>query len=147
MEPLLSLKRWRTKSRACFEIQADFDVCTPVLLGVQYRDQPVRPAQQLIPASAGSADAERKCIRDLRLRADFGAEEILDGFGCSRSIKVQIFRRLLDNVCSENARKMSAMDNATRMPGEMIDTKLSMSYHTSGQGQITKELIETFLAT
>jgi F-type H+-transporting ATPase subunit gamma len=58
-----------------------------------------------------------------------------------RSIKVQIFRALLENVAGEMGAKMSAMDNATRNAGEMID-KLSMSYNRQRQAQITKELIE-----
>ena len=58
-----------------------------------------------------------------------------------RNIKVQILRALLENVAGEMGAKMSAMDNATRNAGDMID-KLTMSYNRQRQAQITKELIE-----
>ncbi len=58
-----------------------------------------------------------------------------------RNISVQIFRALLENVAGEMGAKMSAMDNATRNAGEMID-KLTLSYNRQRQAQITKELIE-----
>jgi len=58
-----------------------------------------------------------------------------------RNISVQIFRALLENVAGEMGAKMSAMDNATRNAGEMIN-KLTLSYNRQRQAQITKELIE-----
>ncbi len=58
-----------------------------------------------------------------------------------RYIGVQIFRALLENVASEQAASMSAMDNATRNAGEMID-KLNLKYNRARQAQITTELIE-----
>jgi len=58
-----------------------------------------------------------------------------------RYVTIQIFRALLENVASEMGAKMSAMDNATRNAGEMID-KLSLEYNRARQAQITKELIE-----
>ena len=67
-------------------------------------------------------------------------EEIL-GFLLERNIGSQIFRGLLENAASEQGARMSAMDNATRNAGEMID-KLTISYNRQRQAQITKELIE-----
>ncbi len=58
-----------------------------------------------------------------------------------RNISVQVFRALLENVAGEMGAKMSAMDNATRNAGEMIN-KLTLSYNRQRQAQITKELIE-----
>jgi F-type H+-transporting ATPase subunit gamma len=58
-----------------------------------------------------------------------------------RNVAVQIFRALLENAASEQGARMSAMDNATRNAGEMID-KLTMRYNRQRQAQITKELIE-----
>ncbi len=58
-----------------------------------------------------------------------------------RYVTIQIFRALLENVASEMGAKMSAMDNATRNAGEMID-KLSLDYNRARQAQITNELIE-----
>ena len=58
-----------------------------------------------------------------------------------RNVTVQIFRALLENAASEQGARMSAMDNATRNAGEMIDD-LTLSYNRQRQAQITKELIE-----
>lgn len=58
-----------------------------------------------------------------------------------RNISVQVFRALLENVAGEMGAKMSAMDNATRNAGDMIN-KLTLSYNRQRQAQITKELIE-----
>jgi F-type H+-transporting ATPase subunit gamma len=58
-----------------------------------------------------------------------------------RNINVQIYRALLENAASEEGARMSAMDNATRNAGEMID-KLTLTYNRQRQAQITKELIE-----
>ncbi len=67
-------------------------------------------------------------------------EEILKAL-LPRYVSVQVFRALLENVASEQAASMSAMDNATRNAGDMID-KLTMQYNRARQAQITKELIE-----
>ena len=58
-----------------------------------------------------------------------------------RNLTTQIFRALLENAASEQGARMSAMDNATRNAGDMID-KLTLTYNRSRQAQITKELIE-----
>ncbi|WP_336287491.1 MULTISPECIES: F0F1 ATP synthase subunit gamma [unclassified Bartonella] len=58
-----------------------------------------------------------------------------------RNLSVQIFRALLENVAGEMGAKMSAMDNASRNAGEMIN-KLTVTYNRQRQAQITTELIE-----
>ena len=58
-----------------------------------------------------------------------------------RNIAIQIFRALLENAASEQGARMSAMDNATRNAGDMIN-RLSIKYNRQRQAQITKELIE-----
>jgi F-type H+-transporting ATPase subunit gamma len=58
-----------------------------------------------------------------------------------RNVSVQIFRALLENAASEMGAKMSAMDNATRNAGDMID-RYTLNYNRARQAQITKELIE-----
>ncbi|MDA4629945.1 F0F1 ATP synthase subunit gamma, partial [Escherichia coli] len=52
-----------------------------------------------------------------------------------RNISVQVFRALLENAASEQGARMSAMDNATRNAGDMIN-KLTMSYNRQRQAQI-----------
>jgi len=58
-----------------------------------------------------------------------------------RNLSIQIFRALLENAASEMGAKMTAMDNATRNAGEMIEA-LTLSYNRTRQAHITKELIE-----
>lgn len=67
-------------------------------------------------------------------------EEILTEL-LPQAISAQIFRALLENGASEQGARMSAMDNATRNAGEMID-KLIIQYNRSRQAVITNELIE-----
>ena len=67
-------------------------------------------------------------------------EEILADL-LPRNVAVQVFRGLLENGASEQGARMSAMDNATRNAGEMID-KLTIEFNRSRQAAITNELIE-----
>ena len=125
------------KVMSLFE-EGAFDVCTLFYSEFKSVISQIPTSQQLIPATAGAADGAQStaAIYDY----EPSAEEILEDL-LPRSIKVQIFRALLENVAGEMGAKMSAMDNATRNAGEMID-KLSMSYNRQRQAQITKELIE-----
>ena len=95
-------------------------------------------ALRLIPASVDSGK-----VPDLG-GAIYDAEpdegEILADL-LPRNIAVQVFRGLLENAASEQGARMSAMDNATRNAGDMIN-KLSIKYNRQRQAQITKELIE-----
>jgi len=58
-----------------------------------------------------------------------------------RNLEIQVFRAMLESFASEQGARMTAMDNATRNAGDMINT-LTISYNRSRQAQITKELIE-----
>ena len=58
-----------------------------------------------------------------------------------RAVATQVFTALLENGASEQGARMSAMDNATRNAGDMIN-KLTIKYNRSRQAAITKELIE-----
>jgi F-type H+-transporting ATPase subunit gamma len=58
-----------------------------------------------------------------------------------RGVATQIFAALLENAASEQGARMTAMDNATRNAGDMID-RLTVEYNRSRQAAITKELIE-----
>src|SRR3546814_3702620 len=59
-----------------------------------------------------------------------------------RNVAVQIFRGLLENAASEQGSRMTAMDNATRNAGDMIN-KLTITYNRTRQAAITKELIRS----
>jgi len=67
-------------------------------------------------------------------------QEILE-FLLPRNLAVQIFHSLLENAASEHGARMSAMDNATRNAGDMIDG-LTLTYNRTRQAFITRELIE-----
>ena len=58
-----------------------------------------------------------------------------------RNVAVQIFRALLENAASEQGSRMTAMDNATRNAGDMIN-RLSIQYNRTRQAAITTELVE-----
>lgn len=121
----------------------DFDVCTLVYSEFKSVISQIPTAQQLIPATAPPTgeddDAEVKAGgATYEYEPDAGA--ILDDL-IPRNIAVQIFHALLENVAGEMGAKMSAMDNATRNAGEMID-KLTLNYNRQRQAQITNELIE-----
>ncbi|MDC0954483.1 F0F1 ATP synthase subunit gamma, partial [Pelagibacteraceae bacterium] len=67
-------------------------------------------------------------------------EEILENL-LPKNISTQIFKGFLENDASEQGSRMSAMDNATRNAGDLIN-KLTINYNRSRQAVITKELIE-----
>ena len=68
-------------------------------------------------------------------------EETILGLLLKRNISTQVFRALLENAASEQGARMTAMDNATRNAGDMIN-KLTIKYNRQRQANITKELIE-----
>ncbi len=116
----------------------EFDVCTLFFSEFKSVIQQKPTALRIIPASY---DASK--VPDLG-GAIYDAEpdegEILDEL-LPRNISIQVFRGLLENAASEQGARMSAMDNATRNAGDMIN-KLSIKYNRQRQAQITKELIE-----
>jgi F-type H+-transporting ATPase subunit gamma len=101
----------------------------------------VPTAQQIIPATI-SADttASETALGGAVYEYEPDEAEILSEL-LPLNITVQIFKALLENVASFYGAQMSAMDNATRNAGDMID-RLTMKYNRSRQAQITKELIE-----
>jgi F-type H+-transporting ATPase subunit gamma len=117
----------------------EFDVCTLFYSEFKSVISQVPTAQQLIPAKIEASDEDAQGS-DAAYDYEPDANEILEDI-IPRNIKVQILRALLENVAGEMGAKMSAMDNATRNAGDMID-KLTMSYNRQRQAQITKELIE-----
>ncbi len=121
----------------------EFDVCTMYFSEFKSVIAQVPTAQRLIPANLPEGEDEGEAPRasaDAAYDYEPSEEEILD-FLLVRNISTQLFRGLLENAASEQGARMSAMDNATRNAGEMID-KLTISYNRQRQAQITKELIE-----
>ncbi|WDI32866.1 F0F1 ATP synthase subunit gamma [Hyphococcus flavus] len=99
----------------------------------------VPTAQQIIPAEAPEG-VETPDLKGAVYEYEPDETDILRAL-LPRYVAVQVFRALLENVASEQAASMTAMDNATRNAGEMID-KLTLQYNRARQAQITKELIE-----
>lgn len=114
----------------------EFDVATIFYNQFQSVIAQIPTAQQVIPAAyeadetAASADVEYEPSQ----------EEILADL-LPRGVATQIFAALLENGASEQGARMSAMDNATRNAGDMIDN-LTIEYNRSRQAVITNELIE-----
>jgi F-type H+-transporting ATPase subunit gamma len=118
--------------------QGEFDVCTLFYSNFKSVISQVPTAQQIIPAAAPAESEAADGSAVYEYEPEPG--EILSDL-IPRNISVQIFRALLENAAGEMGAKMSAMDNATRNAGEMIN-KLSITYNRQRQAQITKELIE-----
>ncbi|KQZ14716.1 ATP synthase F0F1 subunit gamma [Mesorhizobium sp. Root554] len=116
-----------------------FDVCTLIYSQFKSVISQIPTAQQIIPAAVPAANGE---VASDSAVYEYEPEpgEILSDL-IPRNISVQIFRALLENAAGEMGAKMSAMDNATRNAGDMIN-KLSITYNRQRQAQITKELIE-----
>ena len=93
--------------------------------------------QQIIPAPAPEADA---VSGGAAVEFEPDEEEILAEL-LPRYLKTQIFGALLENMASEQGASMTAMDNATRNAGELIN-KLTIQYNRSRQAAITTELVE-----
>ena len=124
--------------RSMFEA-GEFDVCTLFYSKFQSVISQVPTAQQLIPAEFEKADGSADGAAPVYEYEPEEGEILADLL--PRNISVQIFRALLENAASEQGARMSAMDNATRNAGDMID-KLTISYNRQRQAQITTELIE-----
>jgi len=118
-----------------------FDVCTLFYSEFKSVISQVPTAQQIIPAGAIVATTEPETAGGNAVY-EYEPEpgEILSDL-IPRNISVQVFRALLENAAGEMGAKMSAMDNATRNAGDMIN-KLTITYNRQRQAQITKELIE-----
>ncbi len=115
----------------------EFDVATIFYNRFQSVISQIPTAQQIIPASfEAQEDAGDATLYDYEPDEEAILADLLP-----RGVATQIFSALLENGASEQGARMSAMDNATRNAGEMID-KLTIEYNRSRQAVITSELIE-----
>ena len=122
----------------------EFDVCTIIYNKfISAITQEVTP-RQIIPVQLADEDDEAETAVETGPSAIYefepSEEEILAKLLPS-NLNVQVFRALLESSASEHGARMSAMDNATRNAGEMIDD-LSITYNRTRQAKITSELIE-----
>lgn len=124
-----------------------FDVCTLVYNDFKSVLTQTPVARQLIPfdlsnvkSNTDSKEATEKEGAKSPYEFEPSEEEILNAL-LPRNLGVQVYRALLDSAAGEQAARMTAMDNATRNAGEMIDD-LTLQYNRARQAYITKELIE-----
>ena len=116
---------------------AEFDVATIFYAKFVNVVTQIPTAQQIIPFEAPEgAEADDGTLYDYE-----PSEEAILADLLPRAVATQIFAALLENGASEQGARMSAMDNATRNAGEMID-KLTIQYNRSRQAVITNELID-----
>jgi F-type H+-transporting ATPase subunit gamma len=115
----------------------EFDVATLFYAKFVNVVTQIQTAQQIIPASFEvEEDAAETTLYDYE-----PSEEAILADLLPRGVATAIFSALLENGASEQGARMSAMDNATRNAGEMVD-KLTIQYNRSRQAVITNELIE-----
>ena len=122
--------------------EGEFDVCKLFYSNFKSVISQIPVVQQLVPLSfEAEQSSEESSISDNSIY-DYEPEEsdVMEEL-LPLNLKVQIFQGLLENAASEQGSRMSAMDNATRNAGEMIN-KLTLQYNRTRQAIITKELIE-----
>ena len=115
----------------------EFDVCTIFYNLFKNVVTQIPQEQQIIPLKTSEVE-ENSSDDNYEFEPD--EDEILSNL-LPKNISTQIFKAMLENSASEQGSRMSAMDNATRNAGEMVD-KLTIEYNRSRQAAITKELIE-----
>jgi len=122
----------------------EFDVCSIVFNKFQSAMTQIVTHQQLIPFNAGDDAGDDAAAKDKGASASYEFEpeesEILEVL-LPKNLGVQVFQAMLESSASENGARMTAMDNATRNAGDMID-RLTLTYNRTRQAYITKELIE-----
>ena len=116
---------------------SEFDICTIFYNQFKNVITQIPQAQQIVPLN--SEDSEDNTSEE-SYEFEPDEDEILSNL-LPKNISTQIFNAMLEYSASEQGSRMSAMDNATRNAGEMVD-KLTIEYNRSRQAAITKELIE-----
>ena len=114
----------------------EFDVATIFFNRFQSVISQIPTAQQIIPAKFDAVDGGASTLFDYEPDEEAILADLLP-----RGVATQIFAALLENGASEQGARMSAMDNATRNAGDMID-RLTIEFNRSRQAVITNELIE-----
>ena len=119
--------------------QDEFDKCILFFNNFKNVITQIPQAQQIIPAENNSSKKEEE-ENPIFYEFEPDEDEILEDL-LPKNISTQVFKAFLENAASEQGSRMTAMDNATRNAGELVD-KLTINYNRSRQASITKELIE-----
>ncbi len=115
----------------------EFDKCILFYNNFKNVITQIPQAQQIIPAEKIESDNKEE---NFSYEFEPDEDEILDDL-LPKNISTQVFKAFLENAASEQGSRMTAMDNATRNAGDLVD-KLTINYNRSRQASITKELIE-----
>ena len=118
----------------------EFDICTIFYNKFKNVMTQIPQQQQIIPLQSEDENDSSNEQSDDSYEFEPDEDEILSNL-LPKNISTQIFKAMLENSASEQGSRMTAMDNATRNAGELVD-KLSIEYNRSRQAAITKELIE-----
>ena len=116
----------------------EFDKCILFYNNFKNVITQIPQSQQIIPAESETSDLKRE--ENLSYEFEPDEDEILEDL-LPKNISTQVFKAFLENAASEQGSRMTAMDNATRNAGDLVD-KLTINYNRSRQASITKELIE-----
>ena len=118
--------------------EKEFDVCAIFYNQFKNVITQIPQEQQIIPLKTSEEKKDSSSEDNYEFEPE--EDEILSNL-LPKNISTQIFKAMLENSASEQGSRMTAMDNATRNAGEMVD-KLTIQYNRSRQAAITKELIE-----
>ena len=118
--------------------QNQFDKCIIFYNNFKNVITQIPQAEQIIPANSKPIKSIEEGSYSFEFEPD--EDEILEDL-LPRNISTQVFKAFLENAASEQGSRMTAMDNATRNAGDLVD-KLTINYNRSRQASITKELIE-----
>ena len=117
--------------------ESQFDVCKIFYNKFKNVISQIPQEQQIIPIKSEEENVKKS---DNFYEFEPEENEILNNL-LPRNISTQIYKAFLENAASEQGSRMTAMDNATRNAGELVE-KLTITYNRSRQAAITKELIE-----
>ena len=118
----------------------EFDKCVIFYNNFKNVITQIPQAQQIIPAELADLKDGDKNQEQISYEFEPDEDEILEDL-LPKNISTQVFKAFLENAASEQGSRMTAMDNATRNAGDLVD-KLTINYNRSRQASITKELIE-----
>ena len=118
--------------------QNEFDKCILFYNNFKNVITQIPQAQQIVPTEINESKNSEENVSSYEFEPD--EDEILEDL-LPKNISTQVFKALLENAASEQGSRMTAMDNATRNAGDLVD-KLTINYKRSRQASITKELIE-----
>ena len=119
--------------------ESEFDKCILFYNNFKNVITQIPQAQQIIPTEVNKNNDESE-EKTFSYEFEPEEDEILEDL-LPKNISTQVFKALLENAASEQGSRMTAMDNATRNAGDLVD-KLTINYNRSRQASITKELIE-----